>query len=406
MAHFLKASFIAVLVWAGSLSTAFAQPDGQKIYEQLCKSCHALDATKRTGPGFQGVHDRWGGDEAEMISFIRKGVVAYVASGAPKAAYIQGVQAAMGGAIMPAQAVSDEEAKAVLDYIKAYVPPVAATGGDGAGATAQAGPDAGVLGTLNVLVGVLLFAAIALIIIIAFVLVALRAKEEGTRFEISRVGKWLKNLRYNRFVGVTLGLLVTFWVLTYTIDFFRGIGLHQGYSPAQPIAFSHVTHAGKYQIDCQYCHIGVQVGKSATIPSTNICQNCHHERGGIVQGSVYGDQEIGKILASAKNNTPIEWVRIHNLPDLVYFNHSQHVAVAGLECTTCHGPIEEMEQVYQYSVLSMGWCINCHRQTEVKQLNTNEYYRTIHSQFLGEEYDEQAVTAEALGGLNCSRCHY
>jgi mono/diheme cytochrome c family protein len=403
MKHIVKASFLVVLVWAAAFGSAFAQPDGEKIFKQICAACHKPTEVKGTGPGLKGVHERWGGDEAEMIKFIKQGIVGYVAGGGAKAAYILGVQTEMGGAIMPAQGVSVEEAQAVLAYIKAYVAPVAQGPPP---ADPNAAVDTTFLSTLNVLVGVLLFAAIAIIIIIAFVLVALRAKEQGTRFELGKVGDWLKNLRYNRFLGVTLGLLVTLFVVSFTIDEFRGIGLHQGYQPTQPIAFSHVTHAGKYEIDCQYCHIGVQVGKAATIPSTNICQNCHNERGGIVNGSVYGETELAKILVSGKTNTPIEWVRVHNLPDLVYFNHSQHVAVAGVECVTCHGPIQEMEKVYQYNVLSMGWCINCHRQTEVKQLNTNEYYRTIHAQFLGDEYNEEAVTAETLGGLNCSRCHY
>jgi hypothetical protein len=186
------------------------------------------------------------------------------------------------------------------------------------------------------------------------------------------------------------------WVSATTVKA-RSVGLHKGYQPVQPIAFSHKLHAGQYKIACQYCHVGVEKGKSATIPSTNICMNCHNY---IQEGSRYGTKEIAKILESWETGKPIEWVRIHNLPDLVYFNHAQHVKVGGIACQTCHGPVEEMEEVYQYSDLSMGWCINCHRQTKV-DLTANPYYERLH-----QALKEKTVTVEQIGGLECSKCHY
>jgi hypothetical protein len=132
--------------------------------------------------------------------------------------------------------------------------------------------------------------------------------------------------------------------------------------------------------------------------------NCHNA---IEEGPKYGKKEIEKIYESYKNNKPIEWVKIHNLPDLVYFNHAQHVKVAGLECQECHGPVEEMEEVYQYSKLSMGWCVDCHRKKEV-DINKDDYYRSIHAQ-MREDLKQgkiQKITVEKLGGLECARCHY
>ena len=97
-------------------------------------------------------------------------------------------------------------------------------------------------------------------------------------------------------------------------------------------------------------------------------------------------------------------MRIHNLPDLVYFNHSQHVNVGQLECQECHGPVETMEEMYQYSELTMGWCINCHRETEV-QFEKNGYYQDFHEELI-EKYHGEKITAAKIGGLECGKCHY
>jgi hypothetical protein len=178
------------------------------------------------------------------------------------------------------------------------------------------------------------------------------------------------------------------------------IGVQQGYAPKQPIAFSHKVHAGQYEIDCKYCHVGVMKGKSATIPSVNICMNCHNQ---IKSGTNTGENEIGKIRAAFEQNKPIEWVRIHNLPDLAYFNHSQHVNVGGIECQTCHGPIQEMDVVRQHSLLTMGWCIDCHRKTDVNSKG-NAYYNKLVE--LHNETSKNPMKVEDIGGLECSKCHY
>ena len=215
---------------------------------------------------------------------------------------------------------------------------------------------------------------------------------------------------------IVIGLALFYLVLT-TIgsawDQLLAVGVQQGYQPEQPIAFSHKIHAGENAVDCNYCHSGARHSKSAGVPSANVCMNCHTY---INEGrSDEGTQEISKIYAAigfdpesrtyieGYEQQPIEWIRIHNLPDLAYFNHSQHVSVAGVECQECHGPIQEMEVVEQYSPLTMGWCINCHRETKVD--TTNNYYHDLNENWI-EKYHGDVITAEKIGGLECGKCHY
>ena len=191
------------------------------------------------------------------------------------------------------------------------------------------------------------------------------------------------------------------------------IGVAQNYQPEQPIAFSHQLHAGEQGIDCNYCHHSARDSKHSGIPSANVCMNCHTY---INEGkSEAGTKEINKIYAAigfdpnsktyidGYDQKPIEWIRIHNLPDLAYFNHSQHVNVAGLDCQTCHGPVEEMDVAYQYSKLTMGWCINCHRETELDM--ENPYYHDLHDKWI-DKYHGEEITVDMIGGRECAKCHY
>ena len=181
-----------------------------------------------------------------------------------------------------------------------------------------------------------------------------------------------------------------------TLDGAYGIGIQQGYAPKQPIAYSHKLHAGQYKIDCNYCHTGVNKGKQAMIPAANICMNCH----GVIKKE---SPEIQKIYAAIEQNRPIEWVSVHNLPDLAYFNHAQHVNVGNVQCTTCHGEIEKMEVVQQRSSLTMGWCIDCHRKTEVNSKD-NAYYDKLVA--LHRKESKEPLKVANIGGLECSKCHY
>jgi hypothetical protein len=181
------------------------------------------------------------------------------------------------------------------------------------------------------------------------------------------------------------------------------IGRQQNYAPLQPIKFSHKIHAGDNNIDCQYCHNLAERSKSAGIPSANVCMNCHVL---IVEGTLSGKFEINKITEAQANMDPIEWIRVHNLPDHVFFSHAQHVGAGKLDCAECHGKVEEMDVVYQVNDLSMGWCLDCHRTRKVDFKN-NEYYTLFEE--LHKDIERgiiDSVLMEDIGGTNCMKCHY
>ena len=235
---------------------------------------------------------------------------------------------------------------------------------------------------------------------------------------------WI-GFKKNAFLHV---LLVIFLALTSAYVGFgllSGVGVDKGYMPIQEIAFSHKIHSGDNKIDCQYCHSSAKHSKTSGIPSANVCMNCHKNISEVSEdtkmdynGAVYGknelDKEIAKLYDAAGwdpenleytgETKPIKWVRVHNLPDFAYFNHSQHVTVGGQKCQTCHGPVETMDEVYQFSPLTMGWCIDCHKETKV-DVNGNEYYTKIHEE-LSKKYGVETVTVAQLGGKECGKCHY
>lgn len=245
--------------------------------------------------------------------------------------------------------------------------------------------------TLAAMIGILAVVVLLLVFVSANLINLIRVREGKEAFTFKGTLAYTKELALNPYIA-TFGNFVAFIVgLIIIVPIARGVGLSQGYQPDQPIWFSHKIHAGTYEIDCQYCHTGASKGKNAWIPSTNVCMNCHKA---IKVGTISGEAEISKIYNAYDNDIPIEWVRIHNLPDLAYFNHQQHVVAGQVECQTCHGPIEEMDVVYQYAPLSMGWCINCHRETEVQ----SDLYEA-----LGRD---DVHTVEDIGGLDCARCHY
>lgn len=232
---------------------------------------------------------------------------------------------------------------------------------------------------------------------------------------------WVYLKSNNGFLKIVATIIVLLNIAYFGFTALLEVGVDQGYQPVQPIAFSHRIHAGDNKIDCQYCHSAAKHSKSSGIPSTNICMNCHkniaevsEETATAEHSKAFYDGEIQKLYKAAGwdpenleytgESEPIKWVRIHNLPDFAYYNHSQHVTVAGLKCQKCHGPVEEMEEVYQYSPLTMGWCIDCHKETKVK-MEGNGYYKNIHEE-LSKKYGVDKVTAAQMGGKECGKCHY
>ena len=193
------------------------------------------------------------------------------------------------------------------------------------------------------------------------------------------------------------------WQVKLVYEAGSALGRQELYEPDQPIKFSHVVHVADNQINCQYCHNTASHSKSAGIPDVNVCWNCHAI---VREGTHSGKHQISKVVEAYESGTPIEWIRIHNLQDHAFFSHAQHVSVGGIECATCHGAIEEMDRVRQVSDLSMGWCINCHRDTEVQFFDNAFYaqYEELQKKMKSGEIDR--VTAELTGGTECSKCHY
>jgi len=237
--------------------------------------------------------------------------------------------------------------------------------------------------------------------------------------ETGRKPLW-KAFVQNQFLMIVVAIFFLLSSAYFVFGFFMQVGVDQGYQPVQPIHYSHKIHAGDNGIDCKYCHSSARVSKHSGIPSLNVCMNCHksiYEYNGETTpeySKEFYDGEIKKLYAAVGwddaeqkytgETQPVKWVRIHNLPDFAYFNHSQHVTVAGVECQTCHGPVEEMEVMYQHAPLTMGWCINCHRETSV-DVKDNAYYEKIHEE-LSKKYGVDNLTAAQMGGLECGKCHY
>jgi cytochrome c2/heme/copper-type cytochrome/quinol oxidase subunit 2 len=402
--------FMLVGVSAYAADPAVASSDeaiaaGKTVFNANCKQCHKLDQ-KNVGPALRGVTDRQ--SIAWAKSFI-KNSQAVIASGD---AYANALYKEYNNTVMPShEFLSDGDLDNLLSYIEHgdKVDPAAAAAGD---ASATPGDAAAAAGSgipneyLSIILGVLVFVLLLILIVLGLIVTVLTKyinkqdlPEEDKEF-VSQKTDFGKILKSDAVIILVTALVVAFTAKT-AIDGLYSVGVQQGYAPAQPIAFSHALHAGQYEIACQYCHTGVEIGKSANIPSANICMNCHtHIQN--VGGKEGISPEIQKIYNAVDNNQPIEWVRVHNLPDLAYFNHAQHVAVGGVECQTCHGPIQEMEVVGQHSSLTMGWCIDCHRQTEIAT-EGNVYYDKLvqlHST------SKDALKVKDIGGLECAKCHY
>ncbi len=377
--------------------------NGESLFKGNCTVCHAIDEVI-IGPALRDIHER---RNQEWIYAFIKNSQKVIKSGDEYAVELYNQY---NKTLMTSFDFSDEELNAILTYIKdesskevqVVVADASQTLGDVQGESSVASDN------FYLSVGLNLF----LLIIIIFVLFRFTnlSKKYVILKDSQSKGKLLddkdleivqnrfdfkKFFRSNKFVGIASFIFIGVFVKS-CIDGLYTVGIQQNYQPTQPIAFSHKVHAGQYEIDCNYCHTGVNISKSANIPSVNICMNCHN--------AINTDKpEIQKILTAYEEDRPIEWVRVHNLPDLAYFNHKQHVAVGGLDCATCHGPIEEMDVVYQYSELTMGWCINCHRETEVNAKG-NDYYKKLVE--LHNSSSKKPMKVEDIGGLECSKCHY
>lgn len=379
--------------------------EGKAIFNANCKTCHKVKE-KLVGPALAGVYDRtpsldW------IVNFVHNSSKV-IASGDPYAVklYNEFNKTQM----TPFPTLTREQILSVMGYIKseAEAPEVAETDTAAVANGGQAGGSAVPTGYLNAIMVGLVIVLVLILIVLFLITTVLRRylnnqpglDEEDKRitnasFDINSVVKSKPFLFLVVFVSAAL-------IFKVVINNLYAVGIQIGYAPKQPIAFSHKLHAGDYDIDCNYCHTGVRISKNANIPSPNICMNCHTSIQNVA-GQDGVSPEIQKIYDAIENDRPIEWVRVHNLPDLAYFNHSQHVKVGGIECQTCHGEVQEMEVIEQHALLTMGWCINCHRNTDVNTQG-NEYYDNL-VEIHNAESDE-ALKVEDIGGLECAKCHY
>ena len=389
------------------------QKEGKKLFKSLCASCHKLDK-KLVGPKLAGIEER---RENDWLKSWIKDNAALRASGDKDAIAI--FEEYKGSNMTAFPQLTDKNIDDILYYTtvgeikKDGDTPKELDGGD-----KEKSP--------------WLLYVLAAAIIVAFLIIAnllktiseLKGapKTPGMLGQAAELWAGIKKNTFLHVLAVIFGALIGIYILFGTL--FQ-VGVDEGYQPIQPIAFSHKIHAGDNKIDCQYCHSSAKHSKTSGIPSVNVCMNCHKNISEVADDTKVVmddhtlvksdlDKEIAKIYEAAGwdaenleytgNTKPVKWVRVHNLPDFAYFNHSQHVTVGGVACQKCHGPVEEMEEVYQYSPLTMGWCIDCHKATKV-DLKGNEYYAKIHKE-LAEKYGVDQVTIAQLGGKECGKCHY
>jgi mono/diheme cytochrome c family protein len=407
------------LIFAVSLlfGTQVTAQNGQSLFSANCASCHSV-TKDLTGPALAGVEERWGGDRKKLHAWVHNSQ-AYLKTGDKYAndLYLKWNKTQMNA--FPQ--LSEPEIDAILDYVKvASVPKAGETTPGAEGAPAAGGDNTLLFGILT-----LILAVVALILLqVNSNLKKLTNESEGVP-ALEPVPFW-RNKAY-----IALVTIVLFCVGGYfTVKGAIGFGRTQGYQPEQPIYYSHKVHVGVNQINCLYCHGGAQEGKHANIPSINVCMNCHKAIGEYSgkekiykeDGSeVNGTAEIQKLYKYAgfdpavskewdpNKAKPVEWVKIHNLPDHVYFNHSQHVKAGKVACQTCHGEIQKMDEVKQFADLSMGWCVNCHRTTQVQFKDNGFYsiYQKFHDDLKSGKIDqEKGITVEKIGGTECQKCHY
>jgi len=410
-----KLQSVLIFVAFFSIGQLAQAQDGKALFNAKCASCHAIDK-QLVGPALKGVEDRW--DDKKMIYEWVRNSAALIKKGYPRAVAVYNEYNKVQMTAFPE--LKDQDIDAILAYIN--------TGGAAkAGAAMTSAPTDGAAGAAEESDSNLLYGVLTLILaVIALILLQVNSNLRKIADETENVRSAEPIPFYRNKAYIAILAIVLFLVGGYvTFQSAQGLGRSKNYQPEQPIFYSHTVHAGINQINCLYCHGGAQESKHANIPSVNVCMNCHMGINEYAKGpqlyredgsKVDGTAEIQKLYQfagwdpSAKKYTgkgkAIEWIRIHNLPDHVYFNHSQHVTAGKQQCQTCHGEIQKMDEVYQFTDLSMGWCINCHRESKV-QFTENKFY-SIYEKFHEDlkKGTMDSVTVEKIGGTECQKCHY
>ena len=412
---FASLSFLIVTV-----TQAQDLAEGKTLFKNKCASCHALDH-ESTGPALTPKLNEL--DEAWAIKWI-KNWKALVDAGDKQA-----IEAAK---LKPSEmttfpTLTDDQIKNIIAYAKVGEPKKAAEAGaavkdEGASSLSIAGVIAIII--LSIVILVVLGRAVKMLERLILQKQGIDVVEEEKVSLAVGVKGLFKNKKFVFFFVLCLVMVLGSFGWMGMWD----TGVHTGYQPVQPIKFSHELHAGINQIDCQYCHTSAFKSKNSTIPSLNVCMNCHKA---VQARTESGDvsPEIQKIYNALgydpttqtydkSKEKPVEWVRVHNLPDFAYFNHSQHVVVGeaairkekGLKptdpvCFACHGPVDTMEEIYQYSPLTMKWCVNCHKDADISGKKNDAFYANVIAAHEKIKKGEK-ITPAMLGGLECGKCHY
>jgi mono/diheme cytochrome c family protein len=445
--------FRSIKQWCiGALSTvfvvgafdSFAQVDGGALFKAKCATCHAPHKDG-TGPKLFKVRDKWaagGAKEGSIYQWVANWSAA--AASDPYAKQVSQVKStAM--STFPDLAGKTEDINAIFDWIDSQPDPATAT------AAGDAGAGAGVAGEEVEEDGLswvwILMGVVFAVIIMAVGGVRRQLRNATREHEGQAVNDELSfgqefkawAWKYKRYVGlgglvIVMSLIVSLFLSLYSI------GVLEDYQPSQPIEFPHDIHAGKNGIDCKYCHNSADNGKSAGIPTVNVCMNCHKQ----INGNTPEQQEkIAKIYAAAGydpatqkysgKTKEIIWNKVHVLPDHVYFNHQQHIVAGQVDCKQCHGdmtkmnetakvqPVSELNKIegnvpLTKATLTMGWCIECHAEKEISagslDSKGSNYYNEIHNRLLKDRklynkfLEDKKITVKELGGWECAKCHY
>ena len=396
--------------------------EGRALYVGKCQACHSGDMkSNSTGPALGGVEAQWE-DKGKLHEWIRNNVK-LTASGYPKAVEVSKMTPLVMNTF---DDLTDTQIDNILAYIDAKftgaldAPADAAAGGAAAPKASE--------GQNNLIFGIITLILALVAVVLIFVNNSLtRVTREIENARPLPVLPVYRNKTYLAMAAILLFIVGGFFMTKALIN----INRQTDYQPVQPIFYSHKVHAGINQISCLYCHGNGWESKTAAIPSTNMCMNCHKtiqkyngeplydSHGNLVDGTT----EIQKLYKYAgfdpqnaeawdpEKAQPIPWVKIHNLPDHVYFNHAQHIRIGDVQCQTCHGEVTAMHEVKQFSELSMGWCVNCHRETKVNfnvdSTGGNRFYsiyEKFHNDIKAGRMD--SVTVKDIGGLECQKCHY
>ena len=407
-------SIFLFITLSSSIGNQLNAQDGKSLFSQNCASCHAVNK-KLTGPALAGIEDRWP-DKKNLYAWIKNNQ-AFLKTGDAYANKLYNEYNKTAMNLFPN--LSDKDIDAILAYIKSVPAAGAAPAGGAATAAAPAEESDSTL----------VFGLLTLILaVVALILLQVNSNlkklsDDKSGIPATEPVPFYRNKAYIAFIAIILFIVGGYMTTVGAMN----LGRSKDYQPEQPIYYSHKVHAGVNQINCQYCHTGTYQGKQATLPSVNVCMNCHaaineykgealkRENGDVVDGTA----EIKKLYKyagftegqpwDASKAKPIEWVRIHNLPDHVYFNHAQHVNAGQVACQQCHGEIQKMGEVKQFADLSMGWCVNCHRQTKVQFKDNGFYsiYEKFHEDLKSGKLDStKGITVEKIGGTECQKCHY